>query len=432
MANERNNIYVGNRYVPIFANPVEWDNLRSYEPLTIVTYQGTSYTSKKQVPVGTALNNTEYWVVTGNYNEQVEHYRQEVEEVINDVNELDEKVTIRTNEHRKYIFIGSSYNMEMYSGGWASFVKSALGLTEGTDAWTSAQSGGGFIRYGSYQTQLATITNGLTQKQKEEMTDIVFVGDINDGLDVHSPSEVSTAISEIESYISSNYPNAKTWILLGEWAFSNDTIRVNASRIYQLIHYYAKNSIVKNCFTNFLIPTLLNTDMVHPTSSGQELLAKNIVNILNSGDEFISNGYPRYAKVYDVQTGTSGIAIEGTLSDNGWHIKYDKFDKLAFSTPVNIPAASATGNGERIANIFRQDNDIFERDAEFYAYCQYKQHDNTVGFAMLHFKVMKNVPGTAVSDNWSIYVKNCHHTVALPNVTEIYPHINTDIDFWRS
>ena len=197
MANERNNIYVGNRYVPIFANPVEWDNLRSYEPLTIVTYQGTSYTSKKQVPVGTALNNTEYWVVTGNYNEQVEHYRQEVEEVINDVNELDEKVTIRTNEHRKYIFIGSSYNMEMYSGGWASFVKSALGLTEGTDAWTSAQSGGGFIRYGSYQTQLATITNGLTQKQKEEMTDIVFVGDINDGLDVHSPSEVSTAISEI-------------------------------------------------------------------------------------------------------------------------------------------------------------------------------------------------------------------------------------------
>lgn len=76
-----NNIYIGNRYVPIFANPVEWDNLREYEPLTIVTYYGTSYTSKKTVPVGTALDNTEYWAVTGNYNQQVEAYRQQVAEM---------------------------------------------------------------------------------------------------------------------------------------------------------------------------------------------------------------------------------------------------------------------------------------------------------------------------------------------------------------
>lgn len=76
-----NNIYIGNRYVPVFANPVEWDNLREYEPLTIVTYQGTSYTSKKTVPVGTGLDNKDYWVVTGNYNQQVEAYRQETIEI---------------------------------------------------------------------------------------------------------------------------------------------------------------------------------------------------------------------------------------------------------------------------------------------------------------------------------------------------------------
>ena len=76
-----NNIYIGNRYVPVFANPVEWDNLREYEPLTIVTYQGTSYTSKKTVPVGIGLDNKDYWVVTGNYNQQVEAYRQETNEV---------------------------------------------------------------------------------------------------------------------------------------------------------------------------------------------------------------------------------------------------------------------------------------------------------------------------------------------------------------
>ena len=37
--------YVGARYVPVFANPLEWSDTREYEPLTIVTYQGNSYTS---------------------------------------------------------------------------------------------------------------------------------------------------------------------------------------------------------------------------------------------------------------------------------------------------------------------------------------------------------------------------------------------------
>ena len=30
--------YIGARYVPIFANPTEWNPNQAYEPLTIVTY----------------------------------------------------------------------------------------------------------------------------------------------------------------------------------------------------------------------------------------------------------------------------------------------------------------------------------------------------------------------------------------------------------
>lgn len=71
--------YVGARYVPAFANPVQWDNRRTYEPLTMVTYLNNTYTSKKPVPQGVDINNAEYWVLTGNYNAQVEQYRQEVE-----------------------------------------------------------------------------------------------------------------------------------------------------------------------------------------------------------------------------------------------------------------------------------------------------------------------------------------------------------------
>lgn len=70
--------YVGARYVPVFANPLEWSDQREYEPLTIVTHQGNSYTSMQSVPVGIDIGNTAYWALTGNYNAQVEAYRQEV------------------------------------------------------------------------------------------------------------------------------------------------------------------------------------------------------------------------------------------------------------------------------------------------------------------------------------------------------------------
>lgn len=74
--------YIGARYVPIFGRKdeesIEWDNTGTYEPLTIVLYQGNSYTSRQFVPVGVAITNLEYWAPTGTYNAQVEAYRQEV------------------------------------------------------------------------------------------------------------------------------------------------------------------------------------------------------------------------------------------------------------------------------------------------------------------------------------------------------------------
>ena len=70
--------YVGARYVPLFAEPLEWDKTKAYEPLTIVLHQGNSYTSRQYVPVGVEITNESFWANTGNYNAQVEQYRQEV------------------------------------------------------------------------------------------------------------------------------------------------------------------------------------------------------------------------------------------------------------------------------------------------------------------------------------------------------------------
>lgn len=72
--------YVGARYVPLFANPPQWTNDRQYEPLTIVLHQGNSFTSMQYVPVGIDIANEQFWAQTGNYNAQIEQYRQEVKE----------------------------------------------------------------------------------------------------------------------------------------------------------------------------------------------------------------------------------------------------------------------------------------------------------------------------------------------------------------
>ena len=68
-------MYIGARYVPIFADPVEWDDVREYEPLTIVVHNGDCYTSKCYVPKGAPLppypeGQTKYWVKTSDYNYQ--------------------------------------------------------------------------------------------------------------------------------------------------------------------------------------------------------------------------------------------------------------------------------------------------------------------------------------------------------------------------
>lgn len=90
------NVYVGHRYVPkIFG---EWDNTNVYEPLSIVQYQGASFTSRQYVPVGVELTNEEFWVSTGNYNAQIEQYRLDVRNVEDSIETVEENVTKNTND----------------------------------------------------------------------------------------------------------------------------------------------------------------------------------------------------------------------------------------------------------------------------------------------------------------------------------------------
>ena len=70
--------YIGARYIPLFADPIDWDIDTNYEPLTVVMNEGTSYVSKQYVPSGIQITNENYWIAWADYNAQIEAYRAEV------------------------------------------------------------------------------------------------------------------------------------------------------------------------------------------------------------------------------------------------------------------------------------------------------------------------------------------------------------------
>lgn len=55
------NVYVGERYVPIVVGP--WQPETPYQKLTIVTYRGSGYISKKDVPPNVLPTETNYWAL---------------------------------------------------------------------------------------------------------------------------------------------------------------------------------------------------------------------------------------------------------------------------------------------------------------------------------------------------------------------------------
>lgn len=97
--------YIGARYVPMFADPVEWDNERAYEPLTIVVHNGDCYTSKCFVPVGADISNGLYWVKSQDYNYQFDQLKQVVAD-------LSKQVTAFAGDNEKFTVLINNFSTE--------------------------------------------------------------------------------------------------------------------------------------------------------------------------------------------------------------------------------------------------------------------------------------------------------------------------------
>ncbi len=215
--------YIGARYVPVFANPIEWDNLRSYEALTIVTYHGTSYTSKKPVPPGVDIGNGEYWAQTGNYNAQVEEYRNLTLQYRADVEDYKHKVdTLNTGlsflANKKIVVYGDSISSEdtapasTYQPSWVGRLREKV--PESTTIVNKAVPG-------MYMTQSGGVATTIRDETTIDADIVIIFGGVNDfrhsrTLGTLSDADISTfggALNVIRDALTSKAPNALVFVV---------------------------------------------------------------------------------------------------------------------------------------------------------------------------------------------------------------------------
>lgn len=342
--------YVGARYVPKFAEPIGWVKENSYEALTIVTYLNNSYTSKKPVPPNTDITNEEYWVVTGNYNAQVEQYRQEtinyieqveqyreetnnrieqyreetnnyIEQCREETNNLSEKIDIleeSVNNGYKHniIYIGDSYAEGYTPDGsvapWTTYCNSVLGSSLG-EFYISALGGAGFLgdQYGraTFLSLLKKLEGTISDK--ESITDILVAGCVND-LNGNA-STIPTYLEAFSTYAKATYPKAKLWIApVGRTTRVSDINKLktfltywSASVIYGFNYINRSNLILH--FENYF-----SSDGLHPNASGQRAIGSYLGTALLGGGISIFNT--------DVTTFSSDTV---TIGDNTIEVYFD-------------------------------------------------------------------------------------------------------------
>ena len=286
--------YVGARYVPVFANPLEWSDTREYEPLTIVTYQGNSYTSMQYVPTSISIADTAYWALTGNFNAQVEAYRAEVRAFDDRINAnaaainanaaainanaaainanatainanataiAQEKTDRTTNV---MLAFGDSYGVDAISQGpvWCEITANKLQATELHNYCV----GGATFNTTKEKNFFVQVDKAISEiKNPEYVKYVGIVGGTNDG-----SNSITDAIVSLVAKINSAFPNA----VIG--------IGLNASK-QDILSYGAKQKRIAalNLNGNFDTPVFIDSvvytqlandcmmdDNIHPTTKG--------------------------------------------------------------------------------------------------------------------------------------------------------------------
>lgn len=346
--------YTGMRYVPVFADPPEWSSANSYEPLEIVIHEGNSYTSKTFVPVGIGISDPQYWALTGNYNAQVEQYRQEVlafdgritkntNDIAKNANDIAAVKTVADNLEShvgtEFIVIGDSWSDTDPST--STYIKWPITFQKYTrmNIHNYARNGASVVgstpdpgQSGNFLGQVnKAIDDTSFDHSKVEL--IVIMGGVNDYRSGRTFSDVADAWSGHIASLTAAFPKARIVSFLNyqiflsrdEWNWTNLAKRIIRERsgcpVHSMIGWVSGSQFI--------------ADKVHPNDAGYRQLCSNMIACCFGGnpifvsttirktaagsggasmDFIITEHFAEDAMIRTIQTINSGISSEQTIT----------------------------------------------------------------------------------------------------------------------
>lgn len=342
--------YVGARYVPLFADPLEWSDTIGYEPLTVVLHEGNSYTSRQSVPVGIDIGNATYWAESGNYNAQIEAYRREVmaydgritananaitananaiaaetQARINGDNELALRISslskqtpVQGENGRNAVFIGDSFMAPTatYPQKLAYFTAQLMGWT----MYNYAYGGSGWVDEAGASMNFYHQIQKAAQQISIPVADVDYIvigGGFNDWNDPTplTYDQLYSAAAQTIKEARAQFPNAQ--IIAIPMMFRNYGVDVHMHDLYSAIVAGIASSgvavkVIKDAYMWQL--GFKNVDGVHPTVELYKIMAQYVASKVMGGDVKTSRLYSQTLSGGGISTTLNFIIEDGTVT----------------------------------------------------------------------------------------------------------------------
>lgn len=279
-----------------------WDITKAYQAWNIVVDGNEGYISKKPVPAGIALTNTEYWELIADYTAIVADLGQRVEDLESamttedaSINRLKKYYRAESWSNRRVICISDSYGLVPDTDhSWIPNLKWYLNIPD-SQFWRNQYNGSGF--HGTqpdhtFQKLFEEVITGWSSEQKDLITDIVIVGGYNDANSLHygaTTTDIKTDAALCLATMRNTCKNATIWISMPAWDNNatswHESLRVVEHLYMQAINYAKRIAYIDN---NYWLhrSALTTSDGLHPTSTGSSAIAETIASVMNGGSAF--------------------------------------------------------------------------------------------------------------------------------------------------
>ena len=283
-----------------------FDITKQYPAWSVVIDNNYGYISKKPVPAGIAVTDTDYWENIADFSALYADLGSRVTALETLTSILNKKLNtlIAPWSSRRIIYIGDSYGRgrtypDTYSTSWCDQVTSRLSPAASYNLCVSQASFANSDPTLKYGKQLYDFVQGHTADQCEAITDIVIAGGYNEtfAMSYDIVNSNDTYCSKwMASYINTHFPNARVFIgFIGRvpvFGGSHSTFNNFRDRIqkYKDIAVKYNWTYIENSEYMAHDYTLLTNDGIHFKTEGYQKIGNAIAEYLVSG----SWNFPQY------------------------------------------------------------------------------------------------------------------------------------------